>query len=148
MALTQVTAVITFFLERDPHFASARAPAVYRISEPFKALDIPVRAYSLFSTDENKLVGRGPNRQPFCWSRLTRPGSFLSVFDNRSSRNMAAHIHRRVRSNLSWKLVANGEEGNATSIRARSLYRFSGSLYLPQGQTALKQSASSCRERL
>jgi hypothetical protein len=34
MTLTQVTAVITYTLERDPHFASARAPAVYRTTEP------------------------------------------------------------------------------------------------------------------
>jgi hypothetical protein len=57
MTLAQVKAVITYTLERDPHFVRTRAPTVYRTAEPFNLLDIPVRAYFLFSPDENKLVG-------------------------------------------------------------------------------------------
>lgn len=56
MTITQVTAVITHTLERDPQFASARAP-VYRTTEPFKLLDSRVRAYFSFSRDENRLIG-------------------------------------------------------------------------------------------
>jgi hypothetical protein len=57
MSLAQIQAVITYPLERDPHFVSARAPVVYRTVEPFKMLDTPVRAYFLFSPDDNQLVG-------------------------------------------------------------------------------------------
>lgn len=57
MTLAQVKAAITYPLERDTHILNAGTPSsMFRTAEPFKVLDIPVRANFSFSPDD-KLVG-------------------------------------------------------------------------------------------
>ena len=56
MTLEQVKAAITCPLERDTYFLKAGTPRyMLRTAEPFKVLDIPVRANFSFSSDD-KLV--------------------------------------------------------------------------------------------